>query len=109
MSRIRTIALSLTALVTLAAGTAACAADQPVAGGATTGEAVYRQQCATCHGADGQGVGDVPALTDQRLAELGPEGIATIVVDGTGTMTGFGNRLTPAQVDAVAAHLTEGG
>lgn len=104
----RTVVVSLAALAALAAGTAACAADEPLAGDATSGEAVYRQQCATCHGADRGGVGDVPAISEARLAELGPAGVATVVVNGKNKMTGFGDRLTAAQVDAVSAYLTGG-
>ncbi len=95
-------------LAVFALGTAACGADPASVGGATTGEAVYRQQCSTCHGMDRKGIGSTPALDPAKVQALGVEGVKSVVVNGKNTMVGFGSKLTPAQVDAVASYLVNG-
>lgn len=62
-----------------------------------SGSAVFAQSCAGCHGAGGGNlVGHL--LTDAQLR--------SVTVNGRGSMSGFGNRLSSAQIDAVVAYLS---
>lgn len=78
------------------------------------GAAVYAHACRMCHGPDGRGgtrfagaaaVPDFSAATWQ--APRAPEAIAAAVRDGVpgGRMPAFRDRLTPAEIDAVAAYV----
>lgn len=69
--------------------------------------ALYLQHCAVCHGADRIGVTG-PALLPDSLARLRrPALLATIEAGRAATqMPGFGDRLTPGQIAAVADYLT---
>lgn len=53
-------------------------------GDPVAGEAVYADNCASCHGADGEG-GSGPAM-DEPAAELSEERIAEIALYGDGDM-----------------------
>ncbi|MGH9230848.1 MAG: PQQ-binding-like beta-propeller repeat protein [Acidimicrobiales bacterium] len=66
---------------------------------ATSGEAVYRESCATCHGGSGEG-GSGPSLVgvDDRLSRT--EHI-DIVRDGRGNMPGWDASLSPEEIEAV--------
>ena len=50
-------------------------------GDAVAGEAVYRDECATCHGLAGEG-GIGPAMAD--AADLDEAALVTVVLDGVG-------------------------
>src|SRR5262249_50581222 len=58
----------------------------------SSGAAIFRQQCATCHGPDGKGTGgSTPDLTDSRRSSIPSQRIIDIVTNGKpGTgMQGF--------------------
>ena len=78
------------------------------------GQAIYQQNCQTCHGADRQGSESVPALVTaadpaNNVAAGAPRfdapAIRTVVAGGKGRMPSFPH-LTPADVDALVALLT---
>ena len=86
------------------AQTGADAVGDPVAG-----EEVYTANCATCHGPDASGLGDVPSLQGV-VDRLGVDGVEATVRDGRQTnppMPAFGDRLEDADVDDVIAYLAE--
>jgi mono/diheme cytochrome c family protein len=73
--------------------TAACAGDEPTTAGASGGAApppAFAARCASCHGADGRGSGDVPSLAS-AFATWEAEGLALVVREGLedGTMPAF--------------------
>jgi len=65
-----------------------------------SGGVLYASACASCHGSAGEG-GIGPALDDApRNAAV----VAAVTADGIGTMPGFADQLTPAQIQRVAAY-----
>jgi cytochrome c oxidase subunit 2 len=70
------------------------------------GQAVYEQQCATCHQANGEGMEPFPALAGSPVA-TGPvtEHIDVVVNGRPGTgMQAFGGRLSPADIAAALTY-----
>jgi len=69
------------------------------------GEEVYGKNCAACHQANGEGMGDMfPALAGSELATKGPveEHVATLLNGRPGTaMQAFGEQLNDADIAAV--------
>jgi mono/diheme cytochrome c family protein len=73
-----------------------------------SGAAIFQQQCATCHGADGKGAGGPPDLTDPRTRSGVPaQRIIDVITNGKpGTaMPAFANRLSAADIQNVAAFV----
>jgi mono/diheme cytochrome c family protein len=98
------------ALAALALGALAVAVGLPACVDDGTPRGLYRRHCARCHGLDGTGnaraVGTQPGLdlTRSELAERGDvAAIRRRIVAGEGTMPGFGEKLTPEQIDALVA------
>ena len=73
------------------------------------GRAVFLANCATCHGADGQG-GLGPKLADGAVVDRYPDPVdhRTVVINGRGMMPAFGEQLTTAEIDAVVRYEREG-
>jgi mono/diheme cytochrome c family protein len=72
----------------------------------TTGPAIYREVCATCHGREGGGfVG--PSLVDVavRYPDIAAE--IALVTNGSGQMPAFGTRLSDEQIATVVAYTRE--
>lgn len=69
-----------------------CAVGQPsVSRAAPSGEAIYKQQCASCHGGAGEGVKDKyanPLIGDRSLAELAEYISTSMPEEAPGTCTG---------------------
>ena len=65
------------------------------------GGAIYEQSCARCHSSDGTG-GIGPNI--QGIGD--PGFVANIVTNGRRGMPSFGNSLSGAEIDAVAAWVT---
>jgi mono/diheme cytochrome c family protein len=70
--------------------------------GAHPGAAVYRSNCAACHGADGGG-GRGPALGGGAVVTRFPDAAdqIAVVTDGRGGMPSFGGDLSAEQIEAV--------
>jgi len=81
------------------------AADGSAAPAGPDGAAIFKQRCASCHGADGGGsVG--PQLNEGRMGEKYPD-VAdqiAVVTNGRGEMPNFGSRLTPEEIAAVVEY-----
>ncbi len=72
---------------------------------ALEGEEVFRAACVACHGEDGRGGHGGGAPLDQvKDAVL----VMTVITDGRGNMPPLGGALTPEQIRAVAAYVTNG-
>lgn len=72
-----------------------------------SGEDVYLQVCARCHGADlGGGVG--PALgAGSEAAERTDEYLLGTITNGRGRMPSFSQTLSEGQIDRVVAYLRQ--
>jgi cytochrome c551 len=98
-------------LVAKGTSSAATTAGTPPAGGAVAavdGAAIYRSNCASCHGSDGGGrLG--PQLAD-RVVERYPNAAdqVLVVTVGVGGMPSFGDRLTPEEIAAVVEYTRTG-
>jgi mono/diheme cytochrome c family protein len=69
--------------------------------GGIASAALYTRYCSTCHGAHGQGGRSGPiAGTSLSRAEL-----IAVTTDGLGSMPGFSGRMTPEEIEAVAAFV----
>jgi len=78
--------------------------------GANSGASIFRQQCASCHGADGKGIAgqNTPDLTNFRARSGIPsQTIINVVTNGkSGTaMQGFSGRLSAAEIRDVTAFV----
>jgi cytochrome c551 len=70
-----------------------------------SGAAIYAANCAACHGAEGQG-GVGPSL--QGIGEMHTVAqLAEVITNGRGAMPAWRDRLTPAQIQAVAVYVSE--
>jgi len=81
--------------------------ENPVAGDAVRGADVFAENCASCHGVEGQG-GTAPALTNpSALAHNKDEFLRYAIREGRdGTpMKGFEDRLSDNDIDNVTAYL----
>jgi mono/diheme cytochrome c family protein len=68
------------------------------------GRSVYQENCAACHGAQGEGhvLLDSPALDETEHAWHHPDGqIQALLVSGGQNMPAFGDELTPSEIVAV--------
>jgi polyvinyl alcohol dehydrogenase (cytochrome) len=71
----------------------------------STGEDVYQQSCASCHGGSGEGSSG-PSLVD--VAErLSRDDHVAIVRDGRGKMPGWGDTMSPDEIEAVVDYERE--
>jgi quinoprotein glucose dehydrogenase len=77
----------------------------PPGEGGRLGARVYAQHCTVCHGIDRRGdpQGQFPPLTGLAARTKKPD-VISILEKGKGVMPAFAF-LTPAQIDAVAAHV----
>jgi mono/diheme cytochrome c family protein len=72
-----------------------------------TGEEIYLQLCANCHGDDLAG-GIGPALGPKSNASEQPdEFLVATITQGRGRMPSFSSTLTEEQVDRLVTHLRE--
>jgi mono/diheme cytochrome c family protein len=111
------------AATTVAPGTTAGGADTTVEGADTTvegagttvaadttaanaadGEALYADECASCHDDDGSG-GLGPSLQNLEASFPDQAEVVAIIRDGTGSMPGFGDDLSAEEIDAIVAYI----
>jgi mono/diheme cytochrome c family protein len=68
------------------------------------GEAVFANNCASCHGAEGAG-GTAPALAGR--GDLDENEVETIVRNGGGGMPAFEGQLEDDEIDAVVDYVVD--
>jgi quinohemoprotein ethanol dehydrogenase len=73
---------------------------------AAAGKVVFANNCATCHGATGQGGNGGPDLTARPAAKQAAS-VVKQVMNGGGGMPAFKGQLTNAQIAAVAAYVSQ--
>ena len=66
-----------------------------------SGEQVYAKNCATCHGANGEGMSIFPAIAGSAIATGPIPEHLNRVINGGGAMPAFGEQLTPVETAAV--------
>ncbi|MEM9134189.1 MAG: c-type cytochrome [Actinomycetota bacterium] len=110
----RATRLLLFAVAALSLLVAACAGDvaaPEVPGGdpqLVEGRDIYIANCATCHGATGEG-GRGSKLNEGRVLERYPEIVDQIelVAGGNGAMPAFSGRLSEAEIEAVVRYTRD--
>jgi mono/diheme cytochrome c family protein len=80
------------------------------ASNANSGASIFRQQCSTCHGADGKGLAasGTPDLTDFRARSGIPsQRVIDVITNGkSGTaMQGFAGKLSAGEINQVAGYV----
>ncbi|HMV84368.1 MAG TPA: cytochrome c [Blastocatellia bacterium] len=74
------------------------------AGKAVDAAAIYKQQCAKCHAADGKGIESLepPDMTKAEWqAKTSDQQIETAIKEGKGIMPGFNDTLSAPQISAL--------
>jgi mono/diheme cytochrome c family protein len=77
----------------------------------SSGEAIYKQKCLNCHGADGlanSGIGKVmrvKPVSDPEVRKLTEAEMIEFVRNGAGKMQAYKSDLTAAQIKAAVDHL----
>ena len=89
----------------------ACGGDSGPSGGADgagLGQGVYEDNCARCHGPDGEG-GVGPQLGDGAVAENYPdiEDQLVVIREGRNGMPAWEGSLSPEEIEAVAVYERE--
>ena len=94
--------------------TVSVAAAMPVTADATPdGAAIFKSNCAVCHGPDGKGrtpVGKslkVRDLTSDEVQKQADKELAAITANGKGKMPAFKSKLTEAEINAVVGALRD--
>ena len=85
-------------------------APPAMAADAGAGAQVFSANCAACHISGGNAVNPAKTLKKDDLIANGkdtPDAIITQVTNGNGGMPAFGGRLTPEQIENVAAYVLE--
>lgn len=70
------------------------------------GAAIFKQNCAACHQAQGQGVpGAFPALAGNPFVQGDPKAVAHVLLNGRGGMPNFREDLSNEQIAAVLSYV----
>jgi mono/diheme cytochrome c family protein len=69
-----------------------------------TGSLVYERRCAYCHGSRGEMVAGPRSLQESSMTL---DEIHEIVIQGEGTMPGFGEELTNEELEAVSYYVLD--
>ncbi len=73
------------------------------------GEALYVNNCASCHMADGAGIdGTFPALTGSAIVTGDMNGQVELMLNGKDMMPAFGTMFNPVEFAAVATYIRNG-
>ena len=72
-----------------------------------TEDAVYKEQCAKCHGKTGEGrhFGG-PSLLSEKAAAMSKDDLRTIIANGKGHMPKFAAKLKPEQIDRLVDEIS---
>ncbi|MFA5886019.1 MAG: cytochrome c [Acidimicrobiia bacterium] len=99
--RFRALAAIGALVATSGIAVAACGGGGSEASRPTTGPEIYKAYCLTCHGAQGQGfVGpQLAGVMEAKYPDIDDQ--IALVANGKGTMPGWGDRLTAAEIRKV--------
>lgn len=68
------------------------------------GENAYATHCSFCHGINGEGKSDAPAIPEAIEGRSDTE-LYTAVIDGIGSMPGLGSKLTDQEISNIVAFI----
>lgn len=92
--------------------TIACLASTVLLGSmclAQAGQDLYKQKCASCHGADGAGAMAKKMgsrdLNSDEVQKMSDKDLATVISTGKGKMPGYKGKLTDDQINDVVKHI----
>lgn len=81
---------------------------QPANSTLSVGREIFQQRCATCHGAQGQGVSSVIGIAGPNIQAFhDPRVVIHTVENGKGIMPSFGKVLSKPEIHSVAAYVTQ--
>lgn len=108
--RIYRYAVTVVAIIAVILGVIVACAPQESGDGVdeelmAMGETVFEQNCASCHGTDGQGTPGVPALAGNATVTGDPEGVIQTVFEGPSTMPAFRDELSDEEIAAVISYI----
>ena len=95
-------------VVAFVAGALFFVASPAIAADAGAGAQVFSANCAACHIGGGNAVNPAKTLKKDDLVAYGKdtaEAVVYQVTNGNGGMPAFGGRLTPEQIEDVAAYV----
>lgn len=98
----------LTVVAAFVASAVFLIASPAMAADATAGATVFASNCASCHIGGGNVLNATKTLKQTDLTKNGkdtPEAVIMQVTQGNGAMPPFGSRLTPTQIENVAAYV----
>lgn len=107
MSRLKGV-IATGVVVLLAAGARPAAGQEP-ATPAPDGKGLYDQNCKKCHGATGTPTARMVEMYAglkplSQMTGVSADSVVTLLVAGTETMKSYKDKLTPAELQAVAAY-----
>lgn len=112
MRNLAVIATIITALVLTSCAGSGTVQNPPAASPASAmdARALYKDNCALCHGANRQGTPNIgPPLAPDSLARLSDAQVRDVIVEGRANtaMAGFNGRLSPEQIAALLQLLRQ--
>ena len=96
----------------LSAAAVLCALSSVAAAQNSHGDALFKENCLMCHGADGAGTPTGKALKaapfqSPAVEKMSDAELATIIHNGKNNMPEFGNRLTSPQIDSLVSYIRQ--
>jgi mono/diheme cytochrome c family protein len=96
----------LIAMLALLAVSSSCSQGGTPDNQAQPGSTIYAENCAGCHGPDGAGGVIAPPLAGNSSLQQAQQTIDR-VLEGSGSMPAFADRLSDTQIAAVVSHVRE--
>jgi mono/diheme cytochrome c family protein len=87
------------------------AADESNSPARVSSRALYLNNCARCHGADGRSdtelgrLNDAPDISGGKARSLSAAKLTRLIRNGEGSMPGFGKKLTKAQITSIVNYV----
>ncbi len=81
-------------------------AQNPPSEGGLTGNSIFQEQCAKCHGktAEGRHFGG-PSLISQKVTAASTDELRSIITGGKGRMPKYAGKLTAEQIDTLVEQI----
>ncbi len=81
-------------------------AQNPPSEGSLTGNSVFLEQCAKCHGktAEGRHFGG-PSLISQKVTAASTDDLRSIITNGKGRMPKYASKLTSEEIDTLIQQI----
>jgi|SRR5271165_2769635 len=81
-------------------------AQNPPSEGSLTGNSVFQEQCAKCHGktAEGRHFGG-PSLISEKVADTSSDDLRSIITNGKGRMPKYASKLSAEEIDSLVQQV----